>query len=75
VCARHRVDGIVELLGVITSDQVVDVIRPLLDDIVRLSDRVRLVRTASSALPGIDLPGDDVDVLAKDRETVGRSKR
>jgi hypothetical protein len=55
---------------VITADEVVDALHPLLYDIVRLSDRVRLVGTASSALRGIELPVGDVDVLAKDRETV-----
>jgi hypothetical protein len=55
---------------VITADQVVRAIYPLLDDLVRLSDRVRLVGTASSALRGIDLPVADVDVLARDRDTV-----
>ena len=54
----------------ITADEVVDALHPLLYDIVRLSDRVRLVGTASSALRGIELPVGDVDVLAKDRETV-----
>ena len=58
------------LLGVITADEVVGAIHPLLDDIVRLSGRVRLVGTASSALRGIHLPVGDVDVLAKDRGTV-----
>ena len=41
-----------------------------MDDLVRLSDRVRVVGTASSALRGIDLPVGDVDILARDRETV-----
>jgi hypothetical protein len=55
---------------VITPNQLMGSIRPLLDDLVRLSDRVRLVGTASSALRGIDLPVGDVDILTKDRETV-----
>lgn len=52
------------------GDEVVEAISPFLDDIVRLSARVRLVGTASSALRGIDLPVNDVDILARDREAV-----
>lgn len=54
----------------ITADQVVEAISPFLDDMVRLSDRVRVVGTASSALRGIELPVADVDVLCRDRDTV-----
>ena len=43
---------------------------PVLDDLVRLSERVRVVGTASSALRGIVLPVGDVDILARDRATV-----
>ena len=53
-----------------TAEQIVVAISPLLDDVVRLSDRVRAVGTASSALRGIELPVADVDVLARDRDTV-----
>lgn len=53
-----------------TAEQVIAAISPLLDDVVRLSDSVRLVGTASSALRGIVLPVADVDVLAKNRRTV-----
>ncbi len=53
-----------------TADQIVGAISPVLDDIVRLSNRVRVVGTASSALRGIELPVADVDLLATDRETV-----
>ncbi len=58
------------LPSVFTADQIVGAISPVLDDIVRLSNRVRLVGTASSALRGIELPVADVDLLARDRETV-----
>ncbi len=54
----------------ITAAQVVGAITPILDDIVRLSDRVRVVGTASSALRGIALPVGDVDILARDRDAV-----
>jgi hypothetical protein len=55
---------------VFTVEQIVGAIYPLLDDVVRLSDRVRVVGTASSALRGIELPVADLDVLARDRGTV-----
>ncbi len=53
-----------------TADQIIGAILPVLDDIVRLSNRVRVVGTASSALRGIELAVADVDILARDRETV-----
>lgn len=53
-----------------TAGQVVEAISPVLDDLVRLSDRIRLVGTASSALRGVVLPVGDVDILARDRDTV-----
>lgn len=55
---------------VITADQVVAALSPVLDDLVRLSERVRVVGTASSALRGVALPVGDVDILARDRHTV-----
>ncbi len=54
----------------VKRDQVVGALTPVLDDVVRLSERIRLVGTASSALRGIDLPVADVDILARDRDTV-----
>lgn len=54
----------------ITAGQIVEAISPVLDDLVRLSDRVRLVGTASSALRGVALPVGDINILARDRETV-----
>ena len=54
----------------ITAGQIVEAISPVLDDLVRLSDRLRLVGTASSALRGVVLPVGDVDILARDRDTV-----
>jgi hypothetical protein len=55
---------------VITADQVVAALSPVLDDLVRVSERVRVVGIASSALRGIVLPVGDVDILARDRATV-----
>ena len=54
----------------ITAERVVEAITPVLEDLVRLSERVRVVGTASSALRGIDLPVADVDILARDRNAV-----
>ena len=54
----------------ITADQVAAALSPVLDDLVRLSERVRVVGTASSALRGIVLPVGDVDILARDRAAV-----
>lgn len=42
----------------------------MLDHLARLSQRVRVVGTASSALRGIELPVGDVDILAKDPDAV-----
>ncbi len=53
-----------------TAEQIVGAISPLSNNVVRLSNRVRVVGTASSALRGIDLPVADVDILARDRDTV-----
>jgi hypothetical protein len=55
---------------VISAAQVVAALIPVLDEIVRLSDRVRVVGTASSALRGIGLPVADVDILAGERAAV-----
>ncbi len=54
----------------LTGDQVINAISPVLDDIVRLSERVRVVGTASSSLRGIMLPVADIDILGRDRATV-----
>ena len=54
----------------ITVGQVVEAISPVLDDLVRISNRVRVVGTASSALRGVTLPVGDIDILARNRETV-----
>lgn len=50
--------------------EIVDALAPLLDDLARLSDGVRVVGTASSALRGIRLPVGDVDILARDASVV-----
>ena len=63
--ARRR-----SVVGVLTADRVVNAISPVLDDIVRLSERVRVVGTASSSLRGIVLPVADIDILGRDRATV-----
>lgn len=54
----------------VTAGEVVEAITPILDHIVRLSDRVRVVGTASSGLRGIELPIGDVDILARDPDAV-----
>lgn len=45
-------------------------IRNLLPAIERLSERVRIVGTASSVLRGIEVPAGDVDILASERFVV-----
>lgn len=54
----------------LTADQVIKAISPLLVDVVRLTERVRVVGTASSSLRGIVLPVADIDILARDRATI-----
>lgn len=55
---------------VLTRDQILRALRPLIPTIDSLRDRVMLVGTASCAVIGIDLPVGDVDFLARDRQVV-----
>ncbi len=59
----------------ITRDEAIGAVRPLLPALERCHDRVRIVGTASSLLRGVEVPAGDVDILASDRATVDQLAR
>lgn len=59
----------------ITRDEAIEALRPLLPELERCRDHVRIVGTASSLLRGVDVPAGDVDILARDRTTVDQLAR
>ncbi len=59
-----------EPVKALDRDAVVRAIRPLLPEIARRVDTVRVVGTASSVLRGIAIPAGDVDILIRSRAGV-----